>query len=153
MVELYGEDSVLVNLPTAMEGNAQTWWDSLQPDVKRRMKQSIDEWIDRLQTLFRAESSSALQQADALKHNFDDEDSLNVRDYLSKKQALYIEAGEETEDLIVLRMHDGLDPTLRAQVSLHKINYLDAFVNKVYANEHSARAQHEKFKSMVVAQV
>jgi hypothetical protein len=58
MVELYDEDSVLINLPTAMEGNAQTWWGSLQLDVKRRMGQSIHEWIDRLQTRFRAESSS-----------------------------------------------------------------------------------------------
>jgi hypothetical protein len=57
-------------------------------------------------------TTQALSEADAVRHSFADESKLTVREYITKKTQLYQEAGEEQEDLIVKRMHEGLDPTL-----------------------------------------
>ena len=47
-----------------------------------------------------------------MKHSFDKESELTVREYLRTKQALYIKSREVNKDLIIRRLYEGLDPTL-----------------------------------------
>ena len=71
-----------------------------------------------------------------MRHTFEDESTLDVCKYLSKKQSLYCEAGKEVEDLIVYRLHNRLDLTLAAIVSLCLYyNRIDNFQKKVYNAE------------------
>jgi len=86
-------------------------------------------------------------------HSFKDESVLDVREYITTKQALYVEAGEKDQDLIVRRLHDGLDPTLAAAVTLKaQNNTMNDFTNKVYSAEHQARAQYNQIQSQITAQ-
>jgi hypothetical protein len=103
------------------------------------MNNSLEMWMTKLTAQFRTNASTALQEADHMQHSFDKESELPVRDYLRKKQALYIEAGEVNEDLIVRRLHEGLDPTLRLVVKLDSTNTIERFTASVYAQEALAR--------------
>jgi hypothetical protein len=58
----------------------------------------------------------ALAKADDLKHTFEDESKIDVRQYLTKKHNLYLEAGETNVDMIVRRIYQKLDPALAANV-------------------------------------
>jgi hypothetical protein len=89
--------------------------------------------MTKLTAQFRTNASTALQEANQMKQSFDRESDLPVRDYLRKKQALYIEAREVNEDLIVRRLHEGLDPTLRLVVKLDSTNTIERFTASVYA--------------------
>jgi hypothetical protein len=113
------------------------------------MNNSLEMWMTKLTAQFRTNASTALQEADQMKHSFDKEADLPVRDYLRKKQALYIEAGEVNEDLIVRRLHEGLDPTLRLAVKLDSTNTIERFTASVYAQEASARDQHASIRKML----
>lgn len=68
---------------------------------------------------FVADISDVLAKADALRHSFADEDSLDVRQYISQKVQFYREAGETSEDSIVRRVHRDLNPELSRDVRLH----------------------------------
>jgi hypothetical protein len=76
------------------------------------MNRSLDLWIDQSLPRFKGNSAQALSEADAIRHSFTDKSKLTVREYITKKTQLYQEAGDEHEDLIVKRLHEGLDPTL-----------------------------------------
>lgn len=148
MAQTYGEDTVLSVLPIAMKGEARTWFDSVLLGTRMAMNQSLDLWTTKLMVRFRNNSSTALQEVDIMKHTFDDESKLTVRKYLTAKQALYIEAGEENEDLIVRRLHEGFDPTLKLAITLNKYNTLDQFTVKVYSAKSAARDQHNAYFQM-----
>jgi hypothetical protein len=82
-------------------------------------------------------------KADSMRHSFEDESALDIREYISVKQGLYVEAGETDEDLVVRRPQGGLDPTLAAVVILRPMhNAMSDFLNKIYAAEHQARAHY-----------
>ena len=116
------------------------------------MNGSIDKWTEQLRSRFKANASSALKQADRMEHRFADESILDVRQYITKKAQLYNEAGEENEDLIVRRLHDGLDPTLAAAVPLRSNNNtFFSFARKVYSAESAARAQFLQYEQMTKA--
>jgi hypothetical protein len=51
-------------------------------------------------------ASAALVKADSMKHTFKNESSLNVRQYITEKQSLYLEAEESNVDNIVRRIPD-----------------------------------------------
>lgn len=145
MAGTYGSEAVLAKLPKAMINDARVWFDSVSVTVKNKMNHSLDLWKTQLRDRFKKDASTAIQQADRLTHDFNDESEYDVRQYLSKKQALYQEAGEESEDLIVRRMHAGLDPTLALSVTLKTTdNTIDHFLHLVYGKEATARAYHEK---------
>ena len=91
-----------------------------------------------------------------MRYTFKDESTLDVCKYLLKKQSLYCEASEEVEDLIVRRLHNGLNLTLAAIVSLRPYrNRIDDFQKKVYNAEPAARAQwkqtQDTIKTLVAA--
>lgn len=87
-----------------------------------------------------------------MRHSFADESVLDVRDYISSKLALYNKAGEDNEDLVVRRIHDGLDPALAGQVKLRsRLNTMANFENQVYNVEHQARAQFYQFQDQINA--
>jgi len=74
-----------------------------------------------------------------MRYTFKDKLTLDVYKYLSKKQSLYRKASEEVEDLIVYRLHNRLDLTLAAIVSLCLYyNRIDNFQKKVYNAEPAA---------------
>jgi len=159
MAQTYGEEAVLGLLPTAMQGNAKIWFDSIFPATRMQMNSSFDMWVNKLTNRFRVDPSKSLEKGDRMLHRFEltgnaEEDKhivVDVREYLNLKGQAYLEAGEESEDLIVRRLHAGLDPTLKIAVHLNKYNSVDAFTSKVYAAEESARDQHESLVQRIKA--
>jgi hypothetical protein len=149
LAQSFSDEAVLEELPVALKGDARDWFDSLFPETKFRMNESLDEWFRQLRSRFQKNASVALQEADALRHSFDDEATLTVRQYMTRKQSLYLEAGEQQEELIIRRIHDGLDPTLATAVIVRPRMTLDAFHNAVYSAETAARAQHNHIKGML----
>ncbi len=146
----YGPESVLDPLPLCLKGRAETWFTGLEPDVANRVTSDLGAFCYRLQHRCKSNASSALSRADAMSHSFKDEFKLDVREYITQKHALYIEAGEYNQDLIVRRLHEGLDPTLRAVVTLYpEYNTMDDFCNRVYALESSARRQYNQVQSLI----
>ncbi|OBT60288.1 hypothetical protein VE03_10178 [Pseudogymnoascus sp. 23342-1-I1] len=111
--------AVLTNLPLAMEGDAGEWMDGLPKSLLEDMDDSLDMWIDQLRLRFASNISDVLAKADALRHSFAEEDTLSVRQFLSRKVQLYREAGETSEDTAVHRMHRDLDPELALDVRLY----------------------------------
>jgi hypothetical protein len=101
LARTYGEDAILASLPLAITDNARTWFDSLSPKTHNIMNDSLDEWVDQLLRRFKGNSSQALKEADSMRHSFQDESKLDVREYITKKIQLYYEAGENKEDLVV----------------------------------------------------
>jgi hypothetical protein len=84
-----------------------------------------------------------------MRHSFQDESKLDVREYITKKIQLYYKAGENKEDLVVCRLHEGLDPTLAAAVPLaSQYNTIADFSRRVYSAEPTARAQYYQFEEM-----
>ena len=143
LAESYSDDAVLDELPVALKGDAREWFDSLFPDTKFRMNESLDEWFRQLRSRFQINASVALQQADTLRHSFDNEETLTVGQYMTQKQSLYLEAGEQNEDIIIRRIYNGLDPTLAMAVILRPRMTLNSFYKAVHA------ADCEQFKQML----
>src|ERR1700693_2000638 len=83
-----------LTLPLALKGDARSWFDSLFPEVKLRMNESLEEWFRHLRSRFQKDASAALQEGDNLRHSFDNESTVTVRQYMTQKQSLYLEAGE-----------------------------------------------------------
>jgi hypothetical protein len=125
-----------------MRDRALDWFSSLDEEVTTLMAESLDEWKVQLIRRFHSNASEALSKADRLEHSFKDESVLDVREYITRKYGLYVEAGEKDQDLIVRRLHDKLDATLAAAVTLRPYNNtMNDFTSKVYSAEHKARAQ------------
>ena len=94
------------------------------------------------------DAGSAVIEADAMQHSYEMEDNgkgKSVRDYVTKKRALYIEAGERNEDLIIRRLHRGLDPMLASAVHLRtdRPNTFEHFTREVYTQDPVARAAYD----------
>jgi hypothetical protein len=83
---------------------------------------------------FHTDALAALAKADKLTHSFADESGLDVQAYMMAKYNLYREAGETNQDLMVRRLHKGLDLALAAIVSLKTNgNTLHDFTSRVTA--------------------
>ena len=141
---IYGPRKILATLPLCMEGEASDWYDSLDNAIHAILSESVEAWKIHLVSRFRADAAAALSKADAMHHRFEEEhlpDKLNVRQYITKKLALYIEAGESNYDLIVKRIHAQLDPALGQLVKIHPShNTMAEFTENVYGQEAQARA-------------
>ena len=132
MASTYGDSAILPLLPSAMKGAARTWFDSMFLSVRMDMNQSLVLWCEKLTARFRKDPSIACAEADNMLHRFNGENS-DVREYMTRKMELYQEAGETSEDLMVRRIHAGLDPTLKTSVHLARLgNTFDEFQAKVY---------------------
>jgi hypothetical protein len=148
LAAMYGEPPVLATLPLCMKDKAATWFYGLEDEVTIIMAESIEEWKIQLVRRFHTNPSQALVQADSMHHSFANESELDVREYISRKHGLYVEAGETNQDNIVRRIHDGLDPTLAAAVTLRASNNtMNDFQAKVYAAEHQARQQYRQLQT------
>jgi hypothetical protein len=104
--QTYSDDEVLVELPVVMTEDACTWFDSMLPEIKIHMNDSLDKWICQLQNRFQYNLSAALIEANNLSHSFEDKSKYNVHNYLTTKQSLYLEAGETNKELIIHHIHD-----------------------------------------------
>ena len=76
-----------------------------------------------------------MAKADLLSYAFKNKNTLNIRQYLTKKHGLYIKAGKASQDLIIRRLYDKLDPYLASAVTLRLDgkNRINKFTTKVYA--------------------
>jgi hypothetical protein len=113
------------------------------------MNESLDKWIDELLSWFQANVSSAIMEADTMKHTFADKSKLDVQEYITRKIQLYTEAGEDREDLIVRRLYQGLDLTLANAVPLWvgNLNTIRDFTAKVYTQEPSVHTQFKQYET------
>jgi len=94
----------MATLPLCMDGEASDWYVSLDNSIYTILAESIEAWKMYLIFRFRADAAAALSKADAMTHRFENEGipgNLDVRQYITKKLALYIETGETNYDLIV----------------------------------------------------
>jgi hypothetical protein len=105
-----------------MKDKKATWFYGLEDKVSATMADSIDEWKNQLIRRFHTNPSQALLKVDCIHHSFDDESELDVKEYISRKNGLYMEAGETKQDNIVRRIHHGLDRTLAVEVTLRAMN-------------------------------
>jgi len=153
LARTYGEKAILAELPTAMVGEARPWFDSMFPHTKMEMNNSLQEWTFQLRGRFQRDSSTALAEADALKHRFADESVYDVRRYLTAKQGLYIEAGGFSEDLIIRRIHEGLDHQLRTAVRIWEGMGMSHFQTAVYAAETPCRENYKQMANMIKDQI
>jgi hypothetical protein len=152
MAQSYGSDALLSVLPLAMIGKARTWFDSLPSKSRTAMNSSLDVWYSKLLAYFQKDMSKSLEEADQMKHRFDGKNGAitDVREYMTQKLELYNEAGEQSEDLMVRRLHAGLDPTLKITIHLQKcMNTLDIFQQKVYTAELPAKDQFLEMRHMI----
>ncbi|KAL2060380.1 hypothetical protein VTL71DRAFT_9775 [Oculimacula yallundae] len=140
LVTNYGEEAVLEVLPLCMKDEAAIWLGTLSPEVMSLMTQSIEEWKIQLMRQYHTNASEAIRKADALRHTFKTESELPLRKYLDDKYSLYVESGETNQDLIVRRIHQHMDPSLAASVSLKdSFNTVNEFRAKVANVESQAR--------------
>jgi hypothetical protein len=77
-----------------MKNKAATWFYGLEDKVSAIMADPIDEWKIQLIRRFHTNPSQALLKADCIHHSFEDESELDVREYISRENGLYMEAGE-----------------------------------------------------------
>ena len=96
-VNEYGEAEILTVLPLCMTDQAALWYEVLLPNQHDRMVQSVTEWIKELRYRFAKDPLQAKEEAARCKHSFDREDVLPLREYITKKQTLLYDAGEDTE--------------------------------------------------------
>lgn len=111
LASMYGERSVLAILPPCIKDKVVTWFYGLEDEVSAIIADSIDEWKIQLIRRFHTNPSQALVKADRMHRSFEDESELDVREYISRRHGLYMDAGETNQDNIVRRIHDSLDPT------------------------------------------
>lgn len=146
-VRLYGYQRVLEVLPLCMKGDAMDWYSSLSDGQIHRMSASIDEWIIALRHRFQKDTLLAEDEANKCKHSFERE-SLDVRQYITRKQTLLYDAGIEGQNelLMIQKIWRDLDPTLQNAVTIDPYMTMEDFVSLCYQKEYSARRAFEQQK-------
>lgn len=144
-VRLYGYQRVLEVLPLCMKGAAMDWYTSLSDSQLSRMTTDIDEWIIALRHRFQKDAMLAEDEANRCKHSFEHE-SLDVRQYITRKQTLLYDAGFEGQDelLLIQKIWRDLDPTLQNAVTIDPYMTMEDFVSLCYQKEYSARRMFEQ---------
>ncbi|KAL6155438.1 hypothetical protein ACJQWK_05150 [Exserohilum turcicum] len=153
-VRLYGYQRVLEVLPLCMKGDAMDWYSSLSDSQIHRMTTSIDEWIIALRHRFQKDALLAEDEANKCKHSFERE-SLDVRQYITRKQTLLYDAGIEGQDelLMIQKIWRDLDPTLQNAVTLDPYMTMEEFVSLCYQKEYSARRAFEQQQRQAAGQL
>ena len=148
LVEIFGKETVLMQLPLCLQGEALEWHTSLNRAVSRQMQRSLSSWIEQLERRFKVDRFEARDTADQLKFRFANQNSLNLRQYVTKKTNLLEEAGIFDSDEVVERVWKGLDPVLMATVSPYEAgNSLDEFTTRLYRQEGPAKRWWEESSS------
>ena len=140
IVDLHGTSAVLKQLPLCMRGEAMEWYASLEEDTTERMAHSLHIWASKLRLRFQKDHLQCREEADQLQFSFAREDTLSLRQYITRKRNLYDESGLKDTDEIVHRLWRGLDPILMNSIRPYDTgNNMTDFCTALYEQEYSAR--------------
>ena len=112
IVDLHGTSAILKQLPLCMHGKAIEWYANLEKDITEWMAHSLHLWVSELHLRFQKDHLQCREEADRLQFSFAREDTLSLRQYITRKRNLYDESGLKDTDEIVHRLWGGLDPIL-----------------------------------------
>ncbi|KAH8692500.1 hypothetical protein GQ44DRAFT_168546 [Phaeosphaeriaceae sp. PMI808] len=112
----------------------------------------IDEWIVALRHRFQKDPLLAEDEAAQCKHLFEHE-SLDVRQYITRKQTLLYDSGLEDETNMIQKIWRDLDPPLQTAVALYPDMEMEDFVSSCYAKEYSAHRAFKQQKRNTKAQI
>jgi hypothetical protein len=140
IADLHGTSAVLKQLPLCMRGEAMEWYASLEEDTTERMAHSLHIWASELRLRFQKDRLQCQEEADRLQFFFAREDTLSLRQYITRKRNLYDESGLKDTDEIVHRLWRGLDPILMNSIRPYDTgNNMTDFCTALYKQEYSAR--------------
>src|SRR2546421_2794928 len=91
IVDLHGTSAVLKQLPLCMHGEAMEWYASLEEDTTEWMAYSLHIWASELRLRFQKDHLQCQKEADRLQFSFAREDTLSLRQYITRKRNLYDE--------------------------------------------------------------
>lgn len=156
MVNRYGRYEVLSVLPLCLKNNksdeglggARDWYDTLDQRTLERMDCDVNEWVIQLRRRFQRDVMDAEEAADKCVFSFANEDKLSLRAYITRKIVLLREADYEDEGKMIQKIWRGLDPRLMNAVRITPFESLDAFIQKLYTQEFSARRDYQQMQNL-----
>src|SRR5947199_5909724 len=103
------------------------------------MAHSLHLWVNELCLRFQKDRLQCREEADRLQFSFAREDTLSLRQYITRKRNLYDESGLKDTDEIVHRLWRGIDPILMNSIRPYDTgkNMAD-FCTALYKQEYSA---------------
>lgn len=134
-----------------MKGDAMGWYTLLSDSQLSRM---TAEWIIALRHPFQKDAMLAEDEANRCKHSFEHE-SLDVRQYITRKETLLYDAGFEGPDelLLIQKIRRDLDPTLQNAVTIDPYMTMEDFVSLCYQKEYSAQRMFEQQRRQATGQL
>ena len=141
MSKQYGAHAVLDVLPLCVKNDALEWYTGLNQNTTDRMSESLAVWKDQLRRRFASDSMDALDEAHRLRFRWDCEDTMDLRQYVTRKVMLLEEADIFNKDQQVKMVWRGLDPHLMSTVSPLSGggNTLEGFTEELYQHEYAAK--------------
>ena len=112
IADLHGTLAVLKQLPLCMRGEAMEWYASLEENTTEWIAHSLQLWANELWLHFQKDRLQCREEADRLQFSFAREDTLSLRQYITRKRNLYDESGLKDTDEIVYHLWRGIDPIL-----------------------------------------
>jgi len=112
IADLHGTSAILKQLPLCMRSEAMEWYASLKEDTMEQMAHSLQLWANELRLRFQKDRLQCREEADRLQFSFAREDTLSLRQYITRKRNLYDESGLKDMDEIVHCLWRGIDPIL-----------------------------------------
>ena len=113
------------------------------------MDRSVDDWIIQLRARFARSPIDAEDDADRCKFSFAQDNRMDLRTYLTRKQNLLVEARVEDPRQIMQRVRRDLDPILQITVHLDPYMPLEVFIQRLYLQEYAARQLWNSMQNMV----
>lgn len=127
----YGEDVVLNHLGIGilLDGSSAgaKWFMSLERKEKDKAMKSIRKFKKAMNKRFARDRNDMMKKGDSLTHSFANKD-MSVDDYIDEKLKWYNEAGQLSEDWKTLRVYNGLDPKLKAKITMSQ-DYVNTLAN------------------------
>ena len=141
MSRQYGNQAVLDVLPLCVKNDALEWYTGLNQNTTEQMSDSLAVWKDQLRRRFASDSMDALDEAYRLRFRWDREDTMDLRQYVTRKVLLLKEARILDEDQQVKLIWRGLDANLMSMVSplANGGNTVDGFAEDLYQHEYAAK--------------
>jgi len=109
IADLHGTSAILKQLPLCMCGKAMEWYASLEEDMTEWMTHSLHLWANELQLRFQKDCLQCREEADRLQFSFAREDTLLLRQYITRKRNLYDESELKNMDEIIYHLWRRLD--------------------------------------------
>src|SRR6266480_1859558 len=104
------------------------------------MAHSLTSWVNELWLCFQKDHLQCQDEVDRLQFSFAREDTLSLRQYITRKRNPYDESGLKDTDEIVHRLWRGLDPILMNSIRPYDTgNNMTDFCTALYEQEYSAR--------------